>query len=619
MLRTPITPQFLETAENSSKEKLIVDSITHISLDLDGLVTPKLWLYIVPNSTHDMILGKKWLEEQDAIIHSRDQRLELRKSGWSISSVKRWRNELRNVARPRCVSAKVMSSVMRTVPVCRATLEDISKALREKPRLTLEEAKLRLPEQVKDFAHLFADNDGAEVLPPQRGGLGHAINLRHEEGKPLEPPWGPLYNMSREELLVLRKTLTDLLGKGWIRPSCSQAAAPVLFAKKPNGGLRFCVDYRGLNAITVPDRYPLPLFKETLRQLSKAKWFTKLDVKSAFHRVRIREGDEWMTAFRCRLGLFEWLVTPFGLANAPATFQRYINEQLREHLDLDATAYMDDILAYTDGSEERHWKTVRSILKKLDKAGLYLDIDKCNFLCQEVKYLGFIIRAGEHVRVDPAKVKAILEWRAPTTVKGVRSFLGFANFYRCFIDNFSEIAIPLTNLTKKGIGWCWGEEETLAFEKLKNIFASKPVLAQWDPERETILEADCSGFAMGGCLSQIDDENRIRPVAYFSKRLNNAETNYPIHDKEMLAIVACLQEWQAELKSVIKPFKILSDHKNLSYFAKKRLLSERQARYSDILQQFNFKLEWRPGRISEGSDALSRRDRDKPMRLSVNE
>lgn len=244
---------------------------------------------------------------------------------------------------------------METVPVCRATIEDISKALREKPRLTLEKARLRLPEQVKDFAHLFADSDGAEELPPQRGGLGHAINLRQEKVKSLEPPWGPLYNMSREELLVLRKTLTELLNKGWIRPSCSPAAAPVLFVRKPNGGLRFYVDYRGLNDITVPDQYPLPLFKETLRQLSKAKWFTKLDVKSAFHRVRIREGDEWMTAFRCRLGLFEWLVTPFGLANAPATFQRYINEQLREHLDIDATANMDDILAYTDDSEESHY------------------------------------------------------------------------------------------------------------------------------------------------------------------------------------------------------------------------------------------------------------------------
>ncbi|KAI0991515.1 hypothetical protein K3495_g16672, partial [Podosphaera aphanis] len=241
--------------------------------------------------------------------------------------------------------------------------------------------------------------------------------------------------MSREELLVLRKTLTDLLAKGWIRTSSSAAALLVLFAKKPNGGLRFCVDYRGLNAITVPDWYPLPLFKETLRQLSKARWFTNLDVKSAFHRVRIREGDEWMTAFRCRLGLFECFVTPFGLVNAPASFQRYINEQLREHLDLDATAYVDDILAYTDNNEG-HWNTVRSILGKLERAGLYLDINKCEFLCKKVKYFGFIVKAGEGVAVDPAKVKAIQEWNAPTSVKGVRSFLGFANFYRCFVDGF---------------------------------------------------------------------------------------------------------------------------------------------------------------------------------------
>lgn len=252
--------------------------------------------------------------------------------------------------------------------------------------------------------------------------------------------------------------MTELLDKGWIRPSSSAAASPVLFARKPNGGLRFCVDYRGLNAITVPDRYPLPLFKETLRQLSKAKWFTKLDVKSAFHRVRIREGDEWMTAFRCRHGLFEWLVTPFGLANAPATFQRYINEQLRDHLDIDTTAYMDDVLIYTDGNEEGHWKVVQSVLGKLEKAGLFLDINKCNFLCQEVKYLGYIVRAGESLTVDPLKVKTIVEWQAPTSVKGVRSFLGFANFYRCFVKDFSDIAAPLTELTKKKIGLEMGSE-----------------------------------------------------------------------------------------------------------------------------------------------------------------
>lgn len=614
--RTPISPRILETAEDSTTGKPIVEYITSVSLDLDGMVTPKLWLYVVPHSTHQLILGKKWLEDEDAIIHAREQRLDLRKRGGSIYSIKRWRQELRNVARPRIASIQVIKDMVKTIPVCRASLNDINKALRSKPAVTIEEARRRLPDQIKEFAHLFADSQDANQLPPHRGSLDHAINLQHENGKPMSPPWGPLYNMTREELLVLRKTITDLLSKGWIRPSNSAAAAPVLFARKPNGGLRLCVDYRGLNSITVPDRYPLPLFKETLRQLSKAKWFTKLDVKSAFHRIRIRGGDEWMTAFRCRLGLFEWLVTPFGLVNAPATFQRYINEQLREHLDVDATAFMDDVLAYTSSDEEEHWTTVRKILTRFDKSGLYLDLDKCEFLCREVKYLGFIIKAGESITVDPSKVQAITEWQPPTSVKGVRSFLGFANFYRCFIENFSEITAPLTNLTKKGTAWRWDSEENEAFEKLKKIFATKPVLSQWDPDRDTVLEADCSGYALGGCLSQFDSNGTLRPVAYYSRRLTSAEFNYPIHDKEMLAIVSCLREWQAELQSVAKPFTIFSDHKNLIYFSTKRLLNERQVRYNDLLSQFKFVFKWRPGNASERPDALSRRDQDKPTDLA---
>ena len=387
--RIPISPRTLQTAEKSTENKPIINCITHLALDLDGHLMPKLWLYIVPCSTHQLILGKKWLEDQDGVIHSKDQLLELRKGGISIHSAKVWRQKLRKTANPKLTTASDMAVMMKEIPICRTSIEDINKALRSKPKLTLKEAQDSLPIQVRDYAHIFADNAGAQDLPPNRTNLDHAINLKNEDGKPSTPPWGPLYNMSREELLVLRKTLTDLLQKGWIRPSRSPAASPVLFARKPNGGLRLCVDYRGLNAITIPDRYPLPLFRETLRQLTKANWFTKLDVKSAFHRLRIRKGDEWMTAFRCRLGLFEWLVTPFGLVNAPASFQRYINDSLREHLDLDVTAYMDDVLIYTSGSEEGHWKTVRDVLKKLEKAGLYLDKEKCNFLFERSQIFVF--------------------------------------------------------------------------------------------------------------------------------------------------------------------------------------------------------------------------------------
>ncbi|KAL5596424.1 uncharacterized protein BROUX77_007108 [Berkeleyomyces rouxiae] len=388
---------------------------------------------------------------------------------------------------------------------------------------------------------------------------------------------------------------------------------PFLFVRKPGGGLRFCVDYRGINAITEKDRYPLPLISETLRSLAKARYFTKVDVRAAFHKIRVKEGDEWKTAFRTRFGLYEWLVTPFGLTGAPATFQRYINSTLREHLDDFCSAYLDDVLIYTDGSRKEHMEKVELVLKKLGDAGLCLDLNKCEFAVTETKYLGFIIQAGQGVKVDPAKVAAIREWVPPTNVKGVRSFIGFANFYRQFIDSFSEVAAPLVSLTKKGVPWKWGQAEERAFETLKNLFITAPVLAMWDEDRTTVVECDCSGWALGGTLSQVDDDGKLRPVAFFSKKLSPAEVNYEIHDKELLAVVKCLEEWRGELKSLGAPFKILSDHKNLQYFMTTRKLSERQVRWSQMLSEFDFKLEFRSGSKSGKPDALSRRQQDVPQ------
>lgn len=246
------------------------------------------------------------------------------------------------------------------------TIADIDKALKPKEKKIEAELREEIPKEFHDILELWSA-DKAAKLPPHRGpGVDHSIPIkRDDKGNELPLPWGPLYNMSRDELLVLRKTLTDLLDKGYIRASSSEAGAPVLFVRKPGGGIRFCCDYRALNAITKADRYPLPLIGDTLRNLTKAKWFTKLDVVSAFHKIRIADGEEGKTAFRTRYGLFEWIVTPFGLSGAPATFQRYINSTLREFLDDFAIAFADDVLIYSSGSRKDHMCKVRKVLDRL--------------------------------------------------------------------------------------------------------------------------------------------------------------------------------------------------------------------------------------------------------------
>lgn len=287
--------------------------------------------------------------------------------------------------------------------------------------------------------------------------------------------------------------------------------------------------------------------------------FTKLDVGATFHKLRFKEGDEWKTAFRTRFGLFEWLVMPFGLNGAPASFQRYINNTLRECFDDFCSAYVDDVLVYTDGSLEDHEKHVNLVLEKLQKAGLGLDIDKCELSVKKTKYLGFFISAEgptSSVRMDPAKVKAIYEWESPTSIKGLRSFLGFANFYRRFIREFSKICAPLTALTGKGTPWKWGPEQNESFETPKKKFISEPALAQWDSDRGTMLEADCTGFALGGCLLQKNVNEPWLPVAYHSRKLSGAEMNYEIHDKELLAVVSCMRKWDAEFRGLAKTFTI---------------------------------------------------------------
>ncbi|KAG9665731.1 hypothetical protein KCU87_g10162, partial [Aureobasidium melanogenum] len=464
---------------------------------------------------------------------------------------------------------------------------------------------LILPNQYHEYLDVFSRKD-AKTLPPHRS-YDHAIDL--VPGK--EPPYGPLYSMSRDESEELLRELKSQLDSGFIRASRSPAASPVLFVKKPGGGLRFCVDYRGLNAITVKNRYPLPLITETLARLSKAKRYTKLDIISAFNRLRIKEGDEWKTAFRTRYGLFEYLVMPFGLCNGPASFQNFINDTLREHLDVFCTAYLDDILIYSE-KEEDHEHHVKLVLEKLRQAGLQVDITKCEFDVERVEYLGLVVTT-EGTRMDPKKVQTILEWPELKNVKDVQSLLGFANFYRRFIYGFSAITSPLTALTKKGVEFKMDSKARQAVETLKKAFTSDTILRHFDPDRETIVETDASDFVSGGILSQYDNEGVLRPVAFFSKKHSPAECNYEIYDKELMAIVRAFETWRPELEGAAFPTQVVTDHKNLEYFTTTKQLSQRQARWNEFLSRFDFKITYRPGKQGVKPDALTRRSGDLPQ------
>jgi transposase InsO family protein/predicted aspartyl protease len=581
--------------------------LTHMTIfnyDLDGWKSRAV-AYVVPNLHRDLILGSPWLRREEVVVNAKEGYLTIgRAGGLAIKEIsKRKKVPLRYVKTGGTIQkgrGGDYIALLTTIQAMTTVLQDTAQR---------EDETTHLPEELQDFQDLFS-GEAATRLPPHRGRMDHHIRLQAEpDGRQPDLPWGPLYSMPRDQLIELRRQVTELMDKGWIRASSSSAGAPVLLVKKPNGTWRLCVDYRGLNKITKADRYPLPLIRETLRTLGTAKYFTKVDVRSAFHRIRVAKGDEPLTAFRTRFGLFEWLVCPMGLSGAPSTFQRYINSALKETLGIYSTAYLDDVLIYSNGSKKDHTRKVRRVLGLLRDAGLHLDIRKCKFMVKEVLYLGYVVTAGKSVKPDPEKVKAIQEWERPTSQKAVRSFLGFANFYRDFVPQFSRIAAPLHALTKRNADFQWTAEQQAAFNTLKAAFISSPALVQWDPDRPTVVEADCSGGALGGCLSQ-EIKGVIHPVAYHSASLTTEQRNYTIHDKELLAVVKCIEAWSAELLSTKEPFTVLTDHKNLEYFSGVRLLSERQQRWAELLSKFRYQLQFRPGRFAGRPDALSRRDQD---------
>ena len=439
-------------------------------------------------------------------------------------------------------------------------------------------------------------------LPERRPGFD--IKLTLQKGK--VPPFGPIYPLSKAEEDELRRYLKGALEAGIISPTTSPAGSPVLFVKKADGSLRLCVDYRGLNAVTVTDKTALPIIKDMLRRTIGANYFSKIDLKSAFNLLRIAAGDEYLTAFRTKYGHFEYKVMPFGLKNAPGTFQAFLNHVFGDLIDRGVLGYIDDLLIYSRTKEE-HVKLVFEVFNRLRKFGLKANPKKCVFLVSSVTFLGHVI-SREGLRMDPAKLSSITSWETPSDLKDLQSFLGLANYYRDFIPNFSKIVTPLTALMRKDSPWNFHEEHQLAFEELKKVFASNVILKQPDRDAQFFVECDASDFALGSVLQQEDvSTGRLRPIAFFSRKFTTPELNYEIYDKELMAIVESFKEWRYLLIGTDLPVIVYSDHKNLEYFKTARLLNRRQARWSQYLADFNFQISYRPGKEQVVSDALSRR------------
>jgi hypothetical protein len=415
-------------------------------------------------------------------------------------------------------------------------------------------------------------------------------------------------------LAALREFLEENLNKGFIRESTSPAGAPILFAPKKDGGLRLCVDYRGLNSVTIKNRYPLPLISEIMDRVTGARYFSKFDLKDAYYRLRIKAGDEWKTAFRTRYGHYEFLVVPMGLTNAPAAFQAYINNALKGLVDDFCIVYLDDILIFSKTKEE-HDKHLQLVCDRLRGAELYAKPSKCQFHRQEMEFLGFII-STQGIKMDPARVQTIKEWEnhPPRSYRDIQVFLGFCNFYRRFIKGYSTIARPLTSLLKgsqngKKTGDFkkdWTNSQQHAFLQLLQAFQTAPILYHFDPTRRLRLETDASDVAMGGVISQLQDDKLWHPIAYFSKQFKGAELNYATPDKELMAIVECFKHWRHYLEGSLHSIEVWSDHHNLQGFMKQPRINGRQARWLVYLTPYDFTIYHRPGDRNP-ADAPSRR------------
>ncbi|GKD51357.1 putative reverse transcriptase domain-containing protein [Tanacetum coccineum] len=452
---------------------------------------------------------------------------------------------------------------------------------------------------VRDFPEVFPED--LPGLPPARP-VEFQIDLIPGASPIARAP----YRLAPSELKELSEQLQELSDKGFIRPSSSPWGAPVLFVKKKDGSFRMCIDYRELNKLAVKNHYPFSRIDNLFDQLYGSSIYSKIDLRSGYHHLRVREQDIPKTAFRTRYGHYEFQVMPFGLTNAPAVFMDLMNRVCKPYLDKFVIVFIDDILIYLK-DEKEHEEHLKVILELLKKEKLYAKFSKCEFWIPKVQFLRHVIDS-KGIHVDPAKIESIKDWASPKTSMEIRQFLGLAGYYRRFIEGFLKIAKSMTKLTQKGIKFDWGEKEENAFQLIKQKLCSAPILAFLEGSEDFVVYCNASHKGLGAVLMQ-----REKVIAYASRQLKVHEKNYTTHDLELGSVVFALKIWRHYLYGT--RCAVFTDHKSLQHILDQKELNMRQCRWLELLSDYDCDIRYHLRKANVVADALSRKERVEPLRV----
>ena len=583
-------------------DKRVLDAslcLPRVKMKLEGVPT---WttLYVLEDLDDDIILGMDWLERVNPLINWSEKSVTfngrtvfcsaeplpktLRSPTADVISKKQLKRLIVKGDDVFCVFLRKMDSK----PSSSSSFDDLSAS--------------RCPPCIRPLLGKYKSVFDKPSGPPPDRPIKHSIPILNDQPPPPRAP----YRMSTVQLDELKKQLTELMDNGFIQPSSSSYAAPVLLVPKPNGSWRFCVDYRALNLATVKSRYPLPRIDDLFQQLQGAKYFSKMDFTSGYWQIAVAPEDIHKTAFTTRYGLFEWTVMPMGLTSAPSTFQRAMNILFHDLLDKGVVVYLDDVLIYAKTLEE-HNVLLEKVLSRLHEHKYFAAMSKCYFAQESIQFLGHNVSADG---ISPLydRVEAVREWPRPTTVQDVRSFLGLCSFYRKFVRRFAHIASPLHALTKgspkKHQTVVWSNACEKAFVELKDTMCSAPVLILPDPRKPFVIHTDASDFALGSVLMQ-HTESGLHPVEFYSRKLSGAELKYDTRVREMLTIRESCRHWEHLLAGTHTD--IYTDHDTLKHFFTQRDISPRDQRWVAELQALDISIVYHQGKDNVVADALSRR------------